>query len=122
MKNFIIAVSLLAFVLVLVIANAFASTAAAEEIEEAVKLIGGTATEHTAKRIEHAISITEDKRTVLHLGIRHTLIDSLVLSLEEAKGYCQKGDAASMNAAVASARYKISRLKNAEKLSFYNVL
>ena len=122
MKNFIIALVLLAVVIGAVVVNSFVSSSAVEEIEEAVKLIGGTATENTEKRIECAIKLTEKKRTVLHLGMRHTLIDSLILSLEEAKSYCHSGDAPSMNASVAAARYKLSRLKKAEKLSFYNVL
>jgi len=122
MKTFVAALLILAALIGATIANAWITGDAVEEVEKAVRLIGGNATETNAKRIAVGIKTVEDNRSVLHLSIRHTHIDQLAVLLEEAYAYCLAGDAPSMNASVAAALYKIERWKEMESYTLYNIL
>lgn len=122
MKTFIAALAILAVLITATVINADVTRDTAGEIEQAIKLIGDSATETNAKRIAVCIDLVEEKRAVLHLSLRHTHIDQLSQLLGEAYAYCLDGDTPSMNASVSAALYKVQRWEDMESFTLYNIL
>lgn len=122
MKTFIVAVVILALLTGATVFNAHVSKNAACEIEEKLLQVGSDTTTENAERIRQCIAAVEENRSLLHLSFRHTHIDQLVQVLNEALAYCLEGDAPSMNATVAAARFKVERWKEAEAFTVYNIL
>lgn len=122
MKNFIAALVVLGLLTAFTAVNARLAGDAFTALEQALGQVGTEATAENAARLDYCIQLLEQKRTILHLSLRHTHIDALATHLWEAHAYCLKGDAPTMTASVHAAMYKIKRWKGAEKLSVYNIL
>jgi len=122
MKNFVAAIIILTLLTAVTAINAYTTTNAVTEIEQAVKLVGDDTTQTNAIRISRCIELVEKRREILHLTLRHTHIDALATNLQEAHAYCINGDVPSMNASLQAALFKLNRYKKIEKFSLYNIL
>lgn len=122
MKNFVMALILLALIVGAILVNGYLTRAAAKDIKQALLEISGGAKDLTPDKIAACSDLVEEKRFVLHLGVRHSYIDALALNLEEAKAYCTEGDVPSMTASLSAAIYRIERIGDMETFAMYNLL